>query len=165
MRMHADEVDIDVELVGALVAGQFPELADLPIVEVRSTGTVNAIYRIGDQLYARLPRVAHWVADLDREWQWLPQLAPRLSLQDSRAGRPGPTLGPVPVPVGHLPLARGRDLCRCGWSTTRPRPPGTWLGSWPSCAASIPPVRRGAGASPYANWTAIPGRSSTRREA
>ena len=99
MKMHEDEVDIDAELVGRLVAEQFPELvgrlvaeqfpelADLPISAFRSTGTVNAIYRIGDHLYARLPRMKEWAQDLDREWHWLPQLAPHLSLR-------------VPEPVG-----------------------------------------------------------------
>jgi aminoglycoside phosphotransferase (APT) family kinase protein len=53
----------------------------LPVREVRSTGTVNAIYRLGDCLCARLPRVEEWARDLDKEWQWLPELAPRLSLQ------------------------------------------------------------------------------------
>ena len=100
MRMHAGEVDIDVDLVRALVAGQFPELADQPIVEVRSTGTVNAIYRIGDQLYARLPRVAAlgrgiWTGS----GSWLPQLAPAAVPADSRAGRAGPARrGAYPFP-------------------------------------------------------------------
>ena len=85
--MHDDEVDIDAELVGRLVAAQFPGLADLPISAVRSTGTVNAIYRLGDRLCARLPRVHRWARDLDKEWRWLPRLAPQLSLR-------------VPVPVG-----------------------------------------------------------------
>ncbi len=96
--MHPDEVDIDVDLVQALVEGQFPELSDLPIVEVRSTGTVNAIYRIGDRLCARLPRVAHWVADLDREWQWLPRLAPRLSLPIPEPVAQGRPSGRYPLP-------------------------------------------------------------------
>jgi aminoglycoside phosphotransferase (APT) family kinase protein len=47
--MHADEVDIDVALVRRLLAEQFPQWADLPIKAVRSTGTVNAIYRLGDR--------------------------------------------------------------------------------------------------------------------
>ena len=34
----------------------------------------------------RLPRLAHWVTDLEMEWTWLPRLAPRVSLR-------------VPVPV------------------------------------------------------------------
>ena len=90
MKMHHGEVDIDPELVGRLVAGQFPRLADLPIRAVRSTGTVNAIYRLGDHLYARLPRVETWARDLDNEWRWLPKLAPHLSLRI-----------PEPVAKGH----------------------------------------------------------------
>ena len=92
MKMHDGEVDIDAGLVGRLVAEQFPHLADLPITEVRSTGTVNAIYRLGDRLCARLPRVAEWAPDLDREWRWLPELAPRLPLRVPEPvgrGRPG----------------------------------------------------------------------------
>jgi aminoglycoside phosphotransferase (APT) family kinase protein len=87
MKMHHGEVDIDPELVGRLVAEQFPRLADLPVRAVRSTGTVNAIYRLGDHLYARLPRVETWARDLDQEWRWLPKLAPQLSLR-------------IPEPVG-----------------------------------------------------------------
>lgn len=91
--MHEGEVDIDAELVRRLVAAQFPQLADLPIRAVPSTATVNAIYRLGDHLCARLPRVPQWAPDLDKEWQWLPKLAPRLSLQVPEPvglGRPGP---------------------------------------------------------------------------
>lgn len=86
LKMHDGELGIDAGLVGRLLAGQFPELAGLPLREVRSTGTVNAIYRIGDKLCARLPRLASWTADLDTEQAWLPRLAPALSLG-------------VPVPV------------------------------------------------------------------
>ncbi|MDX6233443.1 MAG: hypothetical protein QOH68_2467, partial [Nocardioidaceae bacterium] len=89
-RMHVDEVEIDVGLVRRLVAAQFPRLTELPIRAVQSTGTVNAIYRLGDHLCARLPRMQSWAKDLDREWHWLPRLAPRLSLQV-----------PVPVAQGH----------------------------------------------------------------
>jgi aminoglycoside phosphotransferase (APT) family kinase protein len=90
--MHEDEVPIDAALVTRLVAEQFPDLADLPVTEVRSTGTVNAVYRVGSELYARLPRVARWAGDLDREQRWLPWLAPRLPLVVPRPvapGRPG----------------------------------------------------------------------------
>ena len=80
MKMHDGEVNIDAGLVGRLVAAQFPALAGLPVSAVRSTGTVNALYRIGDHLCARLPRVRSWAKALEREWHWLPRLAPHLSL-------------------------------------------------------------------------------------
>jgi aminoglycoside phosphotransferase (APT) family kinase protein len=80
-KLHHGEADIDADLVGRLVAAQFPELRHLPVREVRSTGTVNAIFRLGDHLYARLPRVRQWAGDLANEWRWLPVLGPRLSLE------------------------------------------------------------------------------------
>ncbi len=80
-KMHADEVNIDAGLVDRLVAAQFPRLSGLPIRKVESTGTVNAIYRLGPDLYARLPRLQRMVADLEHEWRWLPELAPHLPLQ------------------------------------------------------------------------------------
>ncbi|MBI2886539.1 MAG: aminoglycoside phosphotransferase family protein [Chloroflexi bacterium] len=92
--MHAGEVDIDGELIERLVAAQFPRLADLPIKAVQSTGTVNALYRLGDHLCARLPRLHSWVQDLEKEVTWLPRLAPRLSLR-------------VPEPVAQGHPARG----------------------------------------------------------
>ena len=78
--MHAGEVDIDADLVRRLLVAQFPDLSERPISEVRSTGTVNAIFRLGDDLYARLPRVRDWADDLANEAHWLPRLAPLLPL-------------------------------------------------------------------------------------
>jgi aminoglycoside phosphotransferase (APT) family kinase protein len=81
MKMHADEVDVDENLVRRLLAAQFPRLAELPIRAFPSTGTVNAVYRLGDDLCVRLPRLASWARDLEKELAWLPKLAPRLSLR------------------------------------------------------------------------------------
>jgi hypothetical protein len=81
MKMHDGEVGIDAGLVGRLVAGQFPRLAGLPVSAVQSTGTVNAIYRLGDHLCTRLPRVQEYAGDLEDELRWLPWLAPQLSLR------------------------------------------------------------------------------------
>lgn len=78
--MHVGEVDIDAALVARLVAAQFPQFAGLPIRAVPATGTVNAIYRLGDHFSIRLPRVHSWAEDLDREVAWLPRLGPHLSL-------------------------------------------------------------------------------------
>jgi aminoglycoside phosphotransferase (APT) family kinase protein len=81
MKMHDGELDIGAELVGRLVAAQFPRLAGLPVRAVQPAGTVNAIYRIGDDLCTRLPRVRTYADDLEDEWRWLPWLAPRLPLR------------------------------------------------------------------------------------
>jgi aminoglycoside phosphotransferase (APT) family kinase protein len=55
-RMHAEEIDIDDSLVRRLVTTQLPEWATLPIERVPSTGTVNAIFRLGADMAIRLPR-------------------------------------------------------------------------------------------------------------
>jgi aminoglycoside phosphotransferase (APT) family kinase protein len=80
IKMHAGELDIDGLLVKRLLADQFPHLAERTITVVRSTGTVNAIYRLDRELYVRLPRVEAWAESIDREWNWLPKLAPHISL-------------------------------------------------------------------------------------
>lgn len=78
--MHADEVATDVTLVRRLLAKQLPQWADLPLAPVPSAGTDNALYRLGDDLAVRLPRI-HWaVGQVDKEREWLPRLAPALPL-------------------------------------------------------------------------------------
>jgi aminoglycoside phosphotransferase (APT) family kinase protein len=52
--MHEDELAVDADLVRRLVAAQFPEWAGLPITRMGHDATVNAIFRIGDDLAARL---------------------------------------------------------------------------------------------------------------
>lgn len=79
-KMHADEIDIDSAIVGRLLAAQFPQWADLPVELVQSAGTNNAIYRLGDTLAVRLPRVEKATGKLDNEHRWLPRLAPHLPL-------------------------------------------------------------------------------------
>jgi aminoglycoside phosphotransferase (APT) family kinase protein len=79
-RMHDDEVDTDADLVRHLLASQHPQWVELPIERVPSAGTDNAIYRLGDDLAVRLPRI-HWAVDnVAKEQQWLPVLAPHLPL-------------------------------------------------------------------------------------
>jgi aminoglycoside phosphotransferase (APT) family kinase protein len=79
-KMHVDEVDTDVSLVGRLLAAQFPQWADLPIEPVHSAGTDNALYRLGDDMAVRLPRI-HWATEqVHKEHRWLPRFAPHLSL-------------------------------------------------------------------------------------
>ncbi len=78
--MHADEVPIEPALVGRLLAAQFPQWATLPLVPVPSAGTDNALFRLGDELVVRLPRIAWAVGQAQKEAHWLPRLAPHLPL-------------------------------------------------------------------------------------
>jgi aminoglycoside phosphotransferase (APT) family kinase protein len=53
--MHANQVHIDRQIAARLIHEQFPEWRDRPIDEVVTDGTMNASYRIGDDLAARFP--------------------------------------------------------------------------------------------------------------
>jgi aminoglycoside phosphotransferase (APT) family kinase protein len=77
--MHDDQVDIDVDIVRGLLAEQRPDLATLAITPVVSTGTVNALFRIGDDLVARLPLQPDWEEGIEREWRWILWLASRIT--------------------------------------------------------------------------------------
>ncbi len=92
--MHADEVDSDPSLVQRLVAGQFPEWADLPVTAVFPLGTDNANYRLGDEMLVRLPRQERRISGLEYELEWLPRLASALPL-------------PIPAPLGRGEPAEG----------------------------------------------------------
>lgn len=122
--MHSDELLIDAALVRRLVGDQFPEWVDLPLLQVESSGTINAVFRLGDDLAVRLARRKGATRPGDKEFEWLPRLAPLL---------------PVDVPV---PVAQGRPSSDYPWfwqihggltvkwcpsrRSTRSRLHGTW---------------------------------------
>jgi len=78
--MHANEAYIDNALVKRLLEFQFPQWANLAIEQVKSAGTDNVIYRLGKDMAVRLPRIEEAALHIDKEYQWLPQLAPHLPL-------------------------------------------------------------------------------------
>jgi len=88
VRMHPDELDLDDDLVRRLLCAQQPQWADLRIERIVSSGTDNAMFRLGDTMVVRLPRVERAVPRLERELAWLPVLAPQLA----EAGRRGTPL-------------------------------------------------------------------------
>ncbi|WP_058041864.1 aminoglycoside phosphotransferase family protein [Streptomyces roseifaciens] len=105
-KMHADEADIDAGLVQRLLRARFPEWADLPVRRLASGGTVNAIYRVGDELTVRLPLTAGGAEGLDEEARWLAELAPLMPV-------------PIPTVVGTGEPAEGYPWA---WSVHR------WIG-------------------------------------
>jgi aminoglycoside phosphotransferase (APT) family kinase protein len=93
-KMHDDEADIDDALVRRLLTAQFPQWADLPIKRVASDGTVNAMYRLGEDMAVRLPLVESGAKDVAGERQLLTRLAPLLPVA-------------VPLPLGEGMPAEG----------------------------------------------------------
>ena len=80
-RMHVDELEIDEDVVRGLLAEQFPDWSGLPLSRVEPAGTVNAIFRLGDDLAVRLARRHGPTEPGGRELEWLPSLAPLLPLE------------------------------------------------------------------------------------
>jgi aminoglycoside phosphotransferase (APT) family kinase protein len=81
VKMHTDEADVDAGLVRRLLRGQFPRWADLPVTRLASGGTVNAIFRVGEELTIRMPLTVDGAGAIDLEARWLPRLAPLLPLE------------------------------------------------------------------------------------
>jgi aminoglycoside phosphotransferase (APT) family kinase protein len=96
-KMHDDQIDSDVDLVRLLLQDQCPQWADRPLAEVASTGTDNALYRLGLDMVVRLPLRPSATGAIEKEHRWLPVLAPHLPLQ-------------IPVP-----LARGEPTPAFPW--------------------------------------------------
>ncbi|MEU9112343.1 aminoglycoside phosphotransferase family protein [Streptomyces sp. NPDC048483] len=78
MQMHPGLHPIDGDLVRRLIAGQFPQWAGLAVEGFPSGGTVNAMYRLGEDMVVRLPLVKGGAADVSMEQEWLPRLTTRL---------------------------------------------------------------------------------------
>jgi aminoglycoside phosphotransferase (APT) family kinase protein len=96
-KMHDDQIDSNVDLVHSLLEGELPQWANLPIEEVESTGTDNALYRLGRDMVVRMPLRPSATGSIEKEHRWLPFLGPRL---------------PVEVPV---PIARGEPTPEFPW--------------------------------------------------
>jgi aminoglycoside phosphotransferase (APT) family kinase protein len=106
---------VDEDLVRRLIAAQFPEWAGLPVRRFPSGGTVNAMFRLGEDMVVRLPLVEGGARDVLKERTWLPRLAPHL---------------PVPIPV---PLGAGRPAEGYPW----PWAVHTWLPGEPPEAGAL----------------------------
>ncbi|WP_344655457.1 aminoglycoside phosphotransferase family protein [Catenulispora subtropica] len=88
--MHDGELAVTVETVRELVDGQFPDWRGLAVRRVDASGTVNAIFRIGDELTARFPLVPDEAGKVRRHLR---------AEADAGAELAAHTRFPTPVPV------------------------------------------------------------------
>ncbi len=100
--MHEGQVDLDAAAVGRLVAGRYPRWAGLPVRPVVSSGTVNALFLLGERIVLRFP--LHPNAD--------PAVVERARAAQTVAARI-PTTVALPELLG---VAAPHDLYP-GWST------------------------------------------------
>jgi aminoglycoside phosphotransferase (APT) family kinase protein len=92
VRMHADQVDATVGVVAHLVAAQFPRWRDRPVRPVASDGTVNALFRLGDEIVLRFPLQPTRPGTLIAEQDNARRIAPHVPLEvptPLAIGRPG----------------------------------------------------------------------------
>jgi aminoglycoside phosphotransferase (APT) family kinase protein len=108
-RMHAGERTIEVGLVQRLLRAQHPQWGDRPVTPVASSGTDNALFRLGDDLVVRLPRIGWAVDTVARAHRWLPVLAPRLPLVVSEPVAMGEPGEGYPWPWSVYPWLDGED--------------------------------------------------------
>ena len=71
----SNRIAVELPLVNDLMKDQFPELSDLPISRLSSTGTENAVYRLGESALIRLPTTEGAAKQVDKEQLWLPRFA------------------------------------------------------------------------------------------
>lgn len=93
MAMHEDQLEVRVDTVRRLIQEQFPQWAELAVREVPTAATVNAIFRVGDELAVRFPLRAE---DPRSASAWL--------TSEAAAARELAEISPVPTPE---PVALG----------------------------------------------------------
>lgn len=99
--MHPEQLAVTATMVSALVREQFPQWRDLPVRAVRSSGTVNALFRLGDRLVARLPLVP---MELTQARRWLQAEAAAAGELVGRSRFPTPEPVALGEPGAHYPM-------------------------------------------------------------
>lgn len=81
--MHNNKLIIDNVLVRKLIDSQFPQWKYLQIKPVVHGGWDNRTFHLGKNMLIRLPSAQEYAGKIEKEFTWLPILAPLLPLQIS----------------------------------------------------------------------------------
>lgn len=99
---------VDAVLVTTLLEEQHPDLAGLPVRPL-AEGWDNALFRVGDELIARLPRRRAAAVLVEHELTWVSRLPADLPLPIPRPVRPGVPGAGFPWPWSVVPWLPGAD--------------------------------------------------------
>lgn len=147
--MHPDEVPVDEAMVRCLLRTQMPALAELPLAIVEPWGTDNAIWRLGEDLVVRLPRIGWARHQPVRDATWLPRLAPHIRVtipEPVAVGEPGEGY-PFPWARAAVPRRSTRRAppspitCTPIRESWRARGPNSRCSAWAAPAGTAPTLQ------------------------
>lgn len=75
IKMHEKEFEIDENLVHTLLKTQCSHWYKLPLKTIISSGTDNALFRLGSDYVVRLPRLDGATENINNECEWVPKIA------------------------------------------------------------------------------------------
>jgi aminoglycoside phosphotransferase (APT) family kinase protein len=115
-KMHDDQIDSDVDLVRSLLEAQLPQWANLAIEKVESTGTDNALYRLGRDMVVRIPLRPSATGSIENESLWLPMLRPHLPVEIPVLIARGESTHEFPWPWSVVSWIEGEDASTANFS-------------------------------------------------
>lgn len=143
MSLHDDEVAATPELVHRLVAEQLPQWADLPVTPGPAGGTDHHLFRLGDELLVRMPKIAWAQEQAGSDARWLPHLAPHVPLRlpvPEAVGEPGEGF---PFRWSVTPWLDGRSPVVGELGTTAARQLGEFVAALRAVSTDGGPVKKG----------------------
>lgn len=102
-------MNITLELAKRLIVSQFPEYADLNLIEVEQQGHDNKTYRIGNNMLIRMPTAESYALKVPIEQELLPKLAKHLSIAIPAPIKMGKSSEDYPYPFSIYKWVDGRS--------------------------------------------------------
>lgn len=143
MSLHDDEVVSTPDLVRRLIAEQFPRWAHLPVTTGPAGGTDHHLFRLGDELLVRMPKIGWAQEQAGSDARWLPHLAPHLPLRlpvPEAVGEPGEGF---PFRWSVTPWLDGRSPVVGELGTTAARQLGEFVAALRMVSTDGGPVKEG----------------------
>lgn len=109
--MKKNDLQIDGALVRELLSAQFQDWEGMSLRRIDSSGTDNTLFRLGEKMLVRLPRQESSAVQLEKEFRWLPELAPHLPIAVPAPLRQGMPQGAYPWKWAVFSWIDGADAC------------------------------------------------------